>query len=95
MVAEYDGSGDEGYINAWTCWKGDEEVPEQEISKDVELGKVIEDEICELLGKLPFDWVNNEGGFGTASIDVVTGQVTVDNSERHIETIESSHEVQL
>lgn len=51
------------------------------------LDKLLDEFAYELLEDQPFDWVNNEGGFGTLEYDVATNKFTMDHSQR-IETVE-------
>jgi hypothetical protein len=81
-----------GNRSPWTkAPEGQEEVPESH----VDLHETINNRVYEILEGFPFDWENNEGGFGTIRIDVVTGKVEVDHSQRYMDVYASSHEGQL
>ena len=34
---------------------------------------------------IEWDWINNDGGYGTITIDLETGKMTIDHSQRHVE----------
>ena len=61
----------------------------EETAEDVEVTKLFEAFVYELLEDTDIDWYNNDGGFGEVTIDVETGTVTSEvnvriiNSECH------------
>ena len=80
----YSGGGDDGCIDSVTYYDHNEN------SIDVIMNNEIEPEWDDLLYNLlnehiEWDWINNEGGYGTINIDVHTGKVSIDHSQRIVE----------
>jgi hypothetical protein len=91
----YDGCGDEGFVEYLRCWVGDKEVSESN-RQDRELNEAIDRHIYAFLDELPFNWVNGSGGYGAVEINVASGRVRVEHSQRSMgEFSQKSYEVQL
>lgn len=61
-------------------WKTNVEAKKDNISQ------VLENFAYELLATQPFDWINNEGGFGTINYDVLENTLSMDHSQRTTES---------
>jgi hypothetical protein len=68
VIVQFDGSGDSGGVEEVTV------EPEISILPD-ELRETVEDLVMDML---PGGWENNEGGFGTFTVDVEEGSIAVD-----------------
>jgi hypothetical protein len=82
VVVGFDGSGDDGesYFSS-----ADGHVPDD-----------IQNELVALISDvIPFDWYNNEGGYGTATLDVNAGKVDIDGYSREVSAVAnpSTHQV--
>ena len=78
LDVEYNGGGDSGQIEGVRAF--DQKNREVELS-DAD-AKILEEFAYDKLGSAPFDWVNNEGGYGHFKIDLLTGTLTCDHHER-------------
>lgn len=77
VEVEYDGSGDEGFVESIAAFT-------------IEGTKVeLSDESRDLIDQytyegIPYDWYNNEGGYGTMRIDVAKEAFFVEHNQRYI-----------
>jgi hypothetical protein len=105
LLIEYSGSGDSGGIDDYRLLKKDDvEFFEEDLSFDVHTynnsikGDVafnrFEDLIYSELDSLP-DWWNNEGGGGTAILDMYDGKIICKHYIRIVDTEDSNHITEL
>lgn len=102
VVAEYSGSGDEGWINDITAYRGEEEIlhtgEQYAMKQNVppfadDVGQLlmrwVEDEIYQ---RCP-GYENNEGGQGTITVDLTKSPPTVvhEHGTNYTETEETVH----
>jgi hypothetical protein len=83
FVISFSGSGDSGQIDdiSGKDVNGDEvKVPEN-------VAKIVEAYAYDALDSIPYDWVNNEGGWGELYIDMQDGSIRCEYNQR-IETSE-------
>jgi hypothetical protein len=84
----YSGGGDDGCIDDFTAYKIDEKG-EENYNPDIDLNSFEEtfvDYIYSLLSTtIEWDWVNNEGGYGTLTLDIEKQEIDISHSQRHIE----------
>lgn len=78
LVIDYDGQGDSGQV---------EDVTAFDIhNKKVEIPDKFADEVKEFaydkLNDAPFDWCNNEGGYGQLTIFMLTGKIMCESHQR-------------
>lgn len=86
VTVDFDGSGDSGEIEDPTATnkKGEEiEFTDEERNTLIEFF----DQYLEATG---YDWYNNDGGYGTMTLNLNTGDITGELSERYTETREYS-----
>ena len=79
----YNGYGDEGSIDEVTTVP-----PEAGLQADM-----MTEFACDQLAQLPFDWINNEGGFGRMTINVGAGTIVVAHNQRYEASKFSHHEL--
>jgi hypothetical protein len=88
----YDGGGDDGMISD-IAYYGDSgpnysgcELRSNDLKKlQDNLNHYYYQILCD---NIDWDWVNNEGGFGHMVIDLLTEEVTIFHSQRHVEYYE-------
>jgi hypothetical protein len=79
IYAEFSGGGDDGAINDINYHLSDSTINNQFAVDHAELHDVIETYCYRLLqGGNIEDWYNNDGGYGTLSIDTKTGEYTIE-----------------
>ena len=89
VSVSYSGGGDDGCIDdisgytidedGRTKYQGNDGIPDNFIT-------VFEDLFYDMISKnVEWDWVNNEGGFGSLYINVDTGAITIEHSQRVVE----------
>ena len=96
-VVEYSGQGDSGEVESIRAFRIGlnpevepiERLAELEVTLDDDLSQAIDEFVCNLLSAEGIDWYNNEGGYGTARIDVPGRKTSVD----HYHRVESSEYV--
>jgi hypothetical protein len=82
LTIEYSGSGDSGSIND-IAFDGGSYTPQSDVDAPGQprLYTRLEQAAYEVLGPLPFDWQNNDGGSGTLTIDIVAGTWVCNHTE--------------
>ena len=106
ILVRYDGSGDSGQIEEIQyCTKPIDAIEDVEDNVHYEspelsvlssgLKSEIEDFVYNKLLEDIEDWYNNEGGYGTVSIMVPSGQYSIDNNIRVIDYEHYTHEGNL
>ena len=88
----YDGGGDDGMISD-VAYYGDECEKEQKRELRSNDLKKLQNNLDHyyyqiLCNNIDWDWVNNEGGYGHMVIDLLTEEVTIFHSQRHVEYYE-------
>lgn len=92
IQAVFSGGGDSGQIDEVHLLDANGKLMDEAHHKEnQEAISKIEDFIYTRLEDMPFDWVNNEGGSGTLTIDVKTGECEIDGQEYVTETV--NHEI--
>ncbi len=87
LIAEYDGSGDSGSIE--TVYGKDKEGEIIYLDTDVE--SKAEEMLYEVLSNnYEYDWYNNDGGYGSVTIDLEDKTWRVDGYVRSIERADAS-----
>lgn len=89
-VAEYNGQGDSGDVEGVTLYDAEGglvELPVVEPSgrtaRYMPRRSELESEIADFVANaIPYDWYNNEGGYGDATIEVATGRCVIDGYKR-------------
>lgn len=76
MVAEYDGSGDDGGVQAVRLLAGDAEL----VVADPLLGHLFDWSEQLVASAIGDGWYNGEGASGTVEVDLVSGKITVHNT---------------
>lgn len=93
IVGTYSGSGDSGGVDYWSGTnKYGKNVPQGEWGLDQEQRGALEDYVLSLL---PGGWEINDGSDGEATINLETGKVTIQHSERITTTQDSTIEGQF
>jgi len=80
LEISYNGGGDDGCIDSFSGYELDEKGVER-WSQD-SISQKFQDEFDD---NIEWDWINNDGGYGTITIDLETGKMTIDHSQRHVE----------
>lgn len=88
IEVEYDGSGDEGFIEEVTCL----DAAGSPVEVDKELSALVEELVDELL---PSGWGNDAGSYGACTIHVESGTMSFDHWERYEDANNESFEVEL
>ena len=92
LEIHYDGGGDDGMIHDIHAFDKDynEIIIPKFCEKYSAFGiKTLEDTFYELLcDNIEWDWVNNEGGFGSFKIDLQDESITIFHNQRHVEYYE-------
>tara|TARA_R100001015_G_C4579157_1_gene135954 strand:+ start:149 stop:544 length:396 start_codon:yes stop_codon:yes gene_type:complete len=88
----YDGGGDDGMINDIVYYDDNDIGHRGYLLKSNNLKK-LQDNLDNyyyqiLCDNIDWDWVNNEGGFGHMVIDLLTEEVKIFHSQRHVEHYE-------
>lgn len=73
VVARFDGSGDEGFVQEVECH------PDPPAGVPDAVREMVEDAVCELL---PGGWEINEGSFGTVTFGTATGEPEIEHTWR-------------
>ena len=87
----YDGGGDDGMINDVVYYDDNDighrgcPLKKNKVNKSDKLDNYYYQILCD---NIDWDWVNNEGGFGHMVIDLLTEEVTIFHSQRHVEYYE-------
>ena len=80
VIGEFDGSGDSGYVESITYFNADEEMIYPGTA-GIELKEF--ESYLETNGNIQeYDWWNNEGGWGSFTFDINTGEFKVDYALR-------------
>ena len=84
----YSGGGDDGCLDTFSGYKINAKGKEEWIQDSVPI--YFQEEFDEYIydfinDNIEWDWINNEGGYGTINIDVHTGKVSIDHSQRIVE----------
>ena len=91
VQVHYSGGGDDGCIDntdAYILDKNGKEIWDRDIVPDDFLG-VFEEVLYNFISRnVEWDWVNNDGGYGTIEINVDTGDLTIHHTQRHTEDYE-------
>ena len=88
VLASYEGSGDSGSIHS-IVFKDAE-------GKTLEVERSLADRVCDVLDTfIPSGYENNEGGFGNVILNVGTGRVTLEHSQRVEHTEDTTEEFAL
>jgi len=91
VQVHYSGGGDDGCIDSADGYildeKGDEKW-DRDIVPDDFLG-AFEEALYNFISRnVEWDWVNNDGGYGSLEINVDTGELTIHHTQRHTEDYE-------
>ena len=91
VQVHYSGGGDDGCIDSTDAYilneKGQEKW-DRDIVPDDFLA-MFEEALYNFISRnVEWDWVNNDGGYGTLEINVDTGELTIHHSQRHTENYE-------
>ncbi len=86
---EYDGSGDSGEITdiCFEDFKGNDIDGKSLIEERKMIESLCENQLLDEVG----DWYNNEGGFGSITIQIPSGEYSIDSHIRVTETIDESY----
>ena len=91
VQVHYSGGGDDGCIDntdAYILDKNGKEIWDRDIVPDDFLG-VFEEALYNFISRnVEWDWVNNDGGYGSLEINVDTGELTIHHTQRHTENYE-------
>ena len=91
VQVHYSGGGDEGCIDNTDAYILDENGKEKwdgDIVPDDFLG-IFEEVLYNFISRnVEWDWVNNDGGYGSLEINVDTGDLTIHHTQRHTEDYE-------
>jgi hypothetical protein len=87
----YSGGGDDGCIDSADAYIINADGKE-EWNKDVvpaDFLNIFEEVLYSFISRnVEWDWVNNEGGYGSLEINVDTGELTIHHTQRHTEDYE-------
>tara|TARA_R100001440_G_scaffold37685_2_gene57171 strand:- start:16809 stop:17189 length:381 start_codon:yes stop_codon:yes gene_type:complete len=87
----YSGGGDDGCIDSADAYILDENGKEK-WDRDivpVDFLDMFEEVLYNFISKnVEWDWVNNDGGYGSLEINVDTGELTIHHTQRHSEDYE-------
>ena len=85
----YSGGGDDGCIDTYSGYEIDSKDGKEKWVQDsvpTKFQNEFDDYIYEFISdNIEWDWINNDGGYGTINIDLETGKLTIDHSQRHVE----------
>lgn len=91
VQVHYSGGGDDGCIDSTDAYILDEKGEEKwdrDIVPDDFLG-MFEEALYHFISRnVEWDWVNNDGGYGSLEINVDTGELTIHHTQRHTENYE-------
>jgi len=91
VQVHYSGGGDDGCIDSTDAYILDENGKEKwnrDIVPDDFLG-IFEEVLYNFISRnVEWDWVNNDGGYGSLEINVDTGDLTIHHTQRHTEDYE-------
>ena len=91
VQVHYSGGGDDGCIDSTDAYILDENGKEKwnrDIVPDDFLG-IFEEVLYNFISRnVEWDWVNNDGGYGSLEINVDTGDLTIHHTQRHTEAYE-------
>ena len=91
VQVHYSGGGDDGCIDSTDAYILDEKGNEKwdrDIVPDDFLG-MFEEALYNFISRnVEWDWVNNDGGYGSLEINVDTGELTIHHTQRHTENYE-------
>jgi hypothetical protein len=78
----FDGSGDSGSINGARAFRGDfilnQRVYDDYYGYEPEITEDLKDLGYAILSDSDYDWYNNDGGYGSIHISLLTGEVNLD-----------------
>ena len=87
----YSGGGDDGCIDSTDAYILDEKG-EEKWDRDIvpnDFLSLFEEELYNFISRnVEWDWVNNDGGYGSLEINVDTGELTIHHTQRHSENYE-------
>jgi len=87
----YSGGGDDGCIDSADAYIINADGKE-EWNKDVvpaDFLNIFEEVLYSFISRnVEWDWVNNDGGYGSLEINVDTGELTIHHTQRHTEDYE-------
>jgi hypothetical protein len=91
VKVHYEGSGDSGSIDSISYYKGEDEhnINDLDISDDMHQ-KLIN--LCYPMLDNIEDWYNNDGGYGTVTIDLDTLHYDIANNIRYVDYEKYTHE---
>jgi hypothetical protein len=91
LVVSYSGGGDDGCIDDITCNDHNDKAVDYNDPKSGLLNS-LEDYLYELLSEeIEWDWINNDGGWGSLTINLDTGESVIDHTQR----VSEEHTYQL
>src|ERR1044071_9303530 len=79
---EFNGGGDEGAIDPPVCYDRAEGPEPVVIEIPAKLAEDVRELFYDVLDLMDFDWVNNEGGFGSLAWTLADDTILVDGNER-------------
>ena len=88
LEVSYSGGGDDGCVDAYSGYEINEKGEERwsQDSVPTKFQNEFDDYIYDFISdNIEWDWINNEGGYGTVTIDLETGKLTIDHCQRHVE----------
>lgn len=91
---EYSGSGDSGGIDNFSYLDENGDEIEGIEGTHAELHNQLENYIYNILQDVE-DWYNNEGGYGTVTLDLINNSFKIDNNIYYMETENYKHEGDL
>ena len=77
VKVHYEGSGDSGSIDSISYYKGEDEHNIKDLDISDEMHEKLINLCYPMLDNIE-DWYNNDGGHGTLSIDIKTGEYEID-----------------
>lgn len=87
----YSGGGDDGCIDSADAYILNENG-EEKWNRDIvpaDFLDIFEEVLYDFISKnVEWDWVNNDGGYGSLEINVDTGDLTIHHTQRHTEDYE-------
>ena len=88
LEVSYSGGGDDGCVDSYSGYevneKGEERWSQDSIPQDFQ--NEFDDYVYDFISNnIEWDWINNDGGYGIVSIDLETGKMSINHSQRHIE----------
>ena len=92
VEVHYSGGGDDGCIDSTDAYildKNGKEKWDKHQTMPVDFLNIFEEVFYNYISKnVEWDWVNNDGGYGSLEINVDTGELTIHHTQRHTENYE-------